>query len=401
MGKGASLATFIGTAIVVILAAVFLWTPISEHLNLGLDLRGGLHVVLQADETNGAEVTADTITKSIGIIRERVDRLGVSEPTIYSQGTDRIIVEIAGVDDPEEAVNIIRNTAQLEFWDENGNVLLTGEHLKDAQASIRNGANDAIINLEFDEEGAVLFEQATRDNVGKPLMIVLDQEVISAPNVNTAISGGKAIIEGSFTTEEANNLAMLLRSGALPVSFQMLEKRSVGPTLGADSLEKSMKAGAIGLLLVFLFMILYYRLPGIIADVSLLLYSLLVLGGMLMLGSVLTLPGIAGFALSVGMAVDANVIIYERLKEELRNGKSLRASVEASFKHASWTIFDANLTTLITAAVLMYFGTGPIRGFAVTLSLGIVASVLVALTFTRFLLVLSARVSKSTKLFGA
>ncbi len=401
MGKGASLATFVGTVIVVVLIGVFAWKPISQNLNLGLDLQGGLHVVLQADESSGAEVTDDTITKSIGIIRERVDRLGVSEPTIYAQGADRIVVEIAGVDDPEEAVNIIRNTAQLEFWDEEGNVLLTGEHLKDAQAAMRSGANDAIINLEFDEEGALLFEQATQDNVGKALLIVLDDEIISAPIVNEVIEGGQCIIEGSFSAEEANNLAMLLRSGALPVSFQILEKRTVGPTLGADSLEKSLQASAIGLLLILAFMIFYYRLPGIVADISLILYSLVVLGCMILLGSVLTLPGIAGFALSVGMAVDANVIIYERLKEELRSGKSLRASVEASFKHASWTIFDANLTTLITAIVLMYFGSGPIRGFAVTLSIGIVASVLIALTFTRFLLNLMARVSSNTKLFGA
>ncbi len=402
MGKGASLAAFLGTVIVVLVAGVLLWKPITENLNLGLDLRGGLHVVLQADEESGKEITADTIQKSIGIIRERVDRLGVSEPTIYGQGSDRIIVEIAGVDDPEEAVNIIRNTAQLEFWDENGNVLLTGEHLEDAQAAARNnGVSDFVIELRFDSEGAALFEDATRNNVGKPLMIVLDGEVISAPTVNTVITGGQAIIEGSFTADEASNLALLLRSGALPVSFQIMEKRTVGPTLGADSLDKSMRAAAIGLALVFAFMILYYRLPGIVADVSLVLYTILVLCGMLLIGSVLTLPGIAGFALSIGMAVDANVIIYERLKEELRSGKSLRASVESAFKHASWTIFDANLTTLITAVVLMYFGTGPIRGFAVTLSLGIVASVVVALTFTRFLLTLLSRVNSNTKLFGA
>ncbi len=402
MGKGASLAAFLGTVVIVLVAGVLLWKPITENLNLGLDLRGGLHVVLQADEESGNEISEDTIQKSIGIIRERVDRLGVSEPTIYGQGSDRIIVEIAGVDDPEEAVNIIRNTAQLEFWDENGNVLLTGEHLVDAQAAARsNGATDFVIELKFDSEGATLFEDATRNNVGKPLMIVLDNEVISAPTVNTVITGGQAIIEGSFTADDASNLALLLRSGALPVSFQIMEKRTVGPTLGADSLAKSMRAAAIGLALVFAFMILYYRLPGIVADVSLVLYTILVLCGMLLIGSVLTLPGIAGFALSIGMAVDANVIIYERLKEELRNGKSLRASVESAFKHASWTIFDANLTTLITAVVLMYFGTGPIRGFAVTLSLGIVASVVVALTFTRFLLTLLSRVNSNTKLFGA
>ncbi|MFY9323212.1 MAG: protein translocase subunit SecD, partial [Syntrophomonadaceae bacterium] len=191
-----------------------------------------------------------------------------------------------------------------------------------------------------------------------------------------------------------------LRSGALPVSFEVMEKRSIGPTLGADSLDKSIKAGIVGLIAVLIFMIGYYRLPGVIADLSLVIYSLLVLGTMVALDAVLTLPGIAGFALSIGMAVDANVIIYERIKEELRYGKTLVSSIEAGFKRAFTTIFDANVTTLITAAVLMYFGTGPVKGFAVTLSIGIVASMLVALAFTRYMLVLSANVTKNQKLYG-
>ena len=256
------------------------------------------------------------------------------------------------------------------------------ENLKDAQARVRSDNQQGEVTLSFDSEGAKLFAEATTANVGKPLLIVIDEEVISAPTVRVPITDGNAVIEGQFTAKEANDLAVLLRSGALPVSLEVMEKRSIGPTLGAESLEKSIKAGIVGVIAVLFFMIGFYRLPGLIADISLILYAVLVLGTMSLLGSVLTLPGIAGFALSIGMAVDANVIIYELIKEELSLGKTLRAAIDACFKRAFWTIFDANLTTLITAIVLMYFGTGPIKGFAVTLSIGIVASMLVALTFT-------------------
>lgn len=389
-------------AIVAILGLLvyFSYQPILSSINLGLDLRGGLRVVLQAQENEGEKVTEDTIQKALGILRERVDSLGVKETTLYPQGDDRVVIEIAGEDDPEAAVNILKNTAQLEFWDENGNVLLTGKNLKDAQARVRSDNQQGEVTLSFDSEGAKLFAEATAANVGKPLLIVIDEEVISAPTVRVPITDGNAVIEGQFTAKEANDLAVLLRSGALPVSLEVMEKRSIGPTLGSESLEKSIKAGIIGVIAVLLFMVGFYRLPGLIADISLILYAVLVLGTMSLLGSVLTLPGIAGFALSIGMAVDANVIIYERIKEELRLGKTLRAAIDAGFKRAFWTIFDANLTTLITAIVLMYFGTGPIKGFAVTLSIGIVASMLVALVFTRYLLLLSANLSDNKKLYG-
>ncbi|HAA08271.1 MAG TPA: protein translocase subunit SecD, partial [Syntrophomonas sp.] len=288
-----------------------------------------------------------------------------------------------------------------QFIDEEGNVLLTGKNLVDAQAQMKqDGSGQAEIALEFDKEGAKLFGEATTANVGKPLIIVIDDQAVSAPIVQGPIMDGNAVITGNFTAKEAQDLAVLLRSGALPVSFEVMEKRSIGPTLGADSLDKSIKAGIVGLIAILIFMIGYYRLPGVIADLSLVIYALLVLGTMVALDAVLTLPGIAGFALSIGMAVDANVIIYERIKEELRYGKTLVASIEAGFKRAFTTIFDANVTTLITAAVLMYFGTGPVKGFAVTLSIGIVASMLVALAFTRYMLVLSANVTKNQKLYG-
>ncbi|MGI6413783.1 MAG: protein translocase subunit SecD [Syntrophomonadaceae bacterium] len=382
------------------LLVYFVNQPLFRNINLGLDLRGGLRVVLQAQEREGEPVTADTIQKAVGILRDRVDNLGVKETSLYPQGNNRVVIEIAGEDDPEAAVDILKNVAQLEFRDEQGNVAVTGKNLKNAEARMNPNTQQAEVTLEFDQEGARLFGKATKANLGKPLYIVLDDRVISAPVVNTVIEDGNAVIEGNFTAKEAQDLAVLLRSGALPVSFSVLEKRSIGPTLGADSLDKSLKAGIVGIIAILIFMIGYYRLPGIIADLSLVLYSLLVLGAMVYLGAVLTLPGIAGFALSIGMAVDANIIIYERIKEELRFGKTLQAAIDSGFKRAFWTIFDANITTLITAMVLMYFGTGPIKGFAVTLSLGIVASLLIALTFTKYMLILFSNLTKNPKLYG-
>jgi len=399
--RNTSIAIIAAIIAVIGVISYFVYQPLLNNINLGLDLRGGLRVVLEAEETEGEKVTSDTIDKAVGILRTRVDALGVKETALYPQGDKRVVIEIAGEDDPEAAVNMLKNTAQLQFMDEEGNVVLTGKNLVDAQAQMkRDGSGQAEIALEFDKEGTKLFGEATTANVGKPLIIVLDNQAISAPIVNEPIMDGHAVITGNFTAKEAQDLAVLLRSGALPVSFQVMEKRSIGPTLGADSLDKSITAGIIGLIAILIFMVGYYRLPGLIADISLVIYTLLVLGAMVAIDAVLTLPGIAGIALSIGMAVDANVIIYERIKEELRLGKTLVASIESGFKRAFTAIFDANITTLITAAVLMYFGTGPIKGFAVTLSIGIIASMLVALTFTRYMLVLFANVTKNEKVYG-
>lgn len=401
MQRNTSIAIVAAIIAVIGVISYFVYQPLINNMNLGLDLRGGLRVVLEAEELEGEKVTPDTIDKALGILRTRVDALGVKETDLYPQGDKRVVIEIAGEDDPEAAVNMLKNTAQLQFMDEEGKIWLTGKNLVDAQAQMkRDSTGEAEIALEFDKEGTKLFGEATTANVGKPLIIVIDDQAVSAPVVQGPIMDGHAVITGSFTAKEAQDLAVLLRSGALPVSFKVMEKRSIGPTLGADSLDKSVKAGIMGLISVLVFMIGYYRLPGFIADLSLALYTILVAGSMVLLDAVLTLPGIAGFALSIGMAVDANVIIYERIKEELRWGKTMLAAIEAGFNRAFWTIFDSNLTTLITAAVLMYFGTGPIKGFAVTLSIGIVASMLVALTFTRWLLVLFANITKNQKLYG-
>jgi preprotein translocase subunit SecD len=398
--KNTSIA-IVATIVVVLIGLVYFTTrPILNNLQLGLDLRGGLHVVLQADETAGQPVTSDTIQKAIAVLRNRVDALGVKEPNIYAEGTDRIVVEIAGVNDPEQALNIIKNTAQLEFRDQSGNILLTGKDLTDAQASPGTNGTGASVDLTFNAEGTKLFAQATAANVGKPIAIVIDNQVISAPTVDEAIPSGKAQITGNFTATQAQDLAVQLRSGALPVSFSVLEKRTVGPTLGADSLSMSIKAGIVGLIAVLLFMLGYYLLPGLVANLSMVLYAVLVLGTMTLLHSTLTLPGIAGFLLSIGIAVDANIIIYEHLKEELRFGKTIKAAIEAGFSRAFWTVFDSNMTTLIAAMILIWFGSGTIKGFAVTLSIGIIASILVAFTFTRYLMILFADITKNNKMYG-
>lgn len=398
--KNTSVALILTLMLIIGLGGYSAYKFFKGRINLGMDLRGGLHVVLQAQETAGKPVTTDTIQKAVSIMKDRVDSLGVKETNVYTQGKDRVVVDIAGETDPEQAINILGKTAQLEFKDEAGTLLLTGDHLVEAKAG-PNPKNDGsfVVNLEFDKAGADLFSKATSANLGKPLVIFLDNEMVSAPRVNTAITDGKCYIE-SFDATTANQLAVQLRSGALPVSLKMLEKRTVGPTLGADSLDKSVKAGIIGIIAILVFMLGYYRLPGLVADISLVVYSILVLGTMYFLGAVLTVPGIAGFILSIGMAVDANVIIYERIKEELRAGKTIHAGIDAGFKRAFWTIFDANLTTLITALILMYFGTGAVKGFAVTLSIGLVATVLVALTVTRYLLVLFANLTGNHKLYG-
>ena len=415
MQKNTSVAVVVLVAVVVGLLAAFLYKPILNHLVLGLDLQGGLHVVLQAKEAEDGQVTEDTLQKAIAILRNRVDALQVTEPILYSEGSDRIVVEIAGVDDPNMAVNILKSTARLEFMsrensddpDDIGKIWLTGDHLTDARAILENNStNNYSVSLEFDEEGGQLFYEATStilqytNDYDRKLYIVVDGEVISAPGVNVAISGGKAVIEGSFTADEANALAIQLRSGALPVSLEILQSNLVGPTLGSDSLQSSVIAAILGLIAILIFMLGFYRLPGLIADISLVVYSILVLGTMVLMGATLTLPGIAGVALSIGMAVDANIIIYERVKDELRMGKTLKASIESGFKRAFWTIFDANLTTLIAAMVLLYFGSGPVKGFAVTLSIGIVASMLTALIFTRYLLIWSANFAGNKWLYG-
>ncbi len=360
-------------------------SPLTNSIKQGLDLQGGTHVVLQAVDTPELKVDDDAVNRSVKIIERRVNELGLTEPVIQRQGKDRIIVELPGVKDPEKAIAMLGRTAMLQFKDQDGNVVLTGKDLKDAKAQISNG-NQAVVGLEFNDEGGKKFADLTARNIGRQIAIVLDGDVLTAPVVQEAITGGRAQISGSRTMEEAERLAILLRSGSLPVKIEVMENRTVGPTLGQDSKEKSIKAFSIGIIGVFVFMLVFYRLSGLVADVALLLYVMLLLLAMRYLNATLTLPGIAGIILSIGMAVDANVLIFERFKEELRRGKTLRSAMDAGFGRALVTIFDSNITTLMAAAVLFYLGTGPVKGFAVTLALGVVLSMFTAVTVTKFML---------------
>jgi preprotein translocase subunit SecD len=278
-----------------------------------------------------------------------------------------------------------------------GTAYVTGEHLIDAKTSY-DSLGRPTVNLKFNREGAKLFDEATAANVGKQIAILLDGVVISAPVVQERISGGEAQISGRFTTASAQRLAIMLRAGALPVNVKILENRSVGPTLGSDSIKAGVRAGLIGVALVVVFMLVYYASLGIVANLTLGVTILLLLAGLISLKATLTLPGIAGIILTIGMAVDGNILIYERIREEIRSGKTIYASIDAGFRKAFVTIFDANLTTLIAAAVLYYFGSGPIRGFAVTLSIGIVASVFSAIVVMRTLLRIFLTVKKDLTL---
>ena len=367
-----------------------------------MDLQGGTHVVLQAVDTPELKVDDDAVNRSVKVIERRVNELGLTEPVIQRQGKDRIIVELPGVKDPEKAISMLGRTAMLQFKDESGKVVLTGSDLKDAKAQVSQG-NQAVVGLEFNDEGGKKFADLTARNVGKKIAIELDGQVLTAPVVQEAITGGHAQISGSRNVEEAEHLAILLRSGSLPVKIEVMENRTVGPTLGQDSKDKSVKAFSIGIIGVFVFMLLFYRLAGVVADIALLLYVMLLLLVMRYLGATLTLPGIAGIILSVGMAVDANVLIFERFKEEVKRGKTLRSAMDSGFGRAIVTILDSNLTTIMAAAVLFYLGTGPIKGFAVTLALGTLLSMFTAVTVTKFLLrfLIYSNITKSPFLFGA
>lgn len=360
-------------------------SPLANSIKQGLDLQGGTHVVLQAVDTPELKVDDDAVNRAVKIIERRVNELGLTEPVIQRQGKDRIIVELPGVKDPEKAIAMLGRTALLQFKDDKGNVVLSGRDLKDARGQISQG-NAAVVSLEFNDEGGKKFAELTARNIGRQIAIELDGEVLTAPVVQEAITGGRAQISGSRSMEEAERLAILLRSGSLPVKIEMLENRTVGPTLGQDSKDKSVKAFTIGIAGVFIFMLLFYRLSGVVADIALLLYVMMLLLVMRYLNATLTLPGIAGIILSIGMAVDANVLIFERFKEEIKKGRTLRSAMDAGFGRAFVTIFDSNLTTIMAAAVLFYLGTGPIKGFAVTLALGTVLSMFSAITVTKFLL---------------
>ena len=365
-----------------------------KGIPLGLDLRGGVHLVLQAEPNkNGTPITTDDMDKAKAIIAKRVNDLGVSEPIVQADyDKKRMVIDLAGVTDPDKAVDILKTTAKLTFRDPKGNVVLQGDELKDATGA--QGQNGGfVVNLTFTSDGAKKFGDLTTQYVGQRIGVYLDDKLLTNPTVNTPIVNGQAEITGYATLEAAAQDAVLMRSGSLPVSMTIAEKRQVGASLGIDSLHKSIQAGLYGLIFIFLFMLVFYRLPGVVADFSLIVYSLIVLWVFWMFRVVLTLPGIAGYILSIGMAVDFNIIIYERVKEEIRAGKSLRAGVESGFSRAFVTVIDAHVTTFIAAMTLYFFGTGSIKGFALTLGVGIIASLFTAISFTRLVLRLIVGIS--------
>ncbi|SDY87291.1 protein translocase subunit SecD [Tindallia californiensis] len=378
-------------------------SPVSESINQGLDLRGGVFVIYEADTDASGEELDKIIEQTISVFRMRVDGMGLTEPVIVREGENRIRVELPGVEEVQEALDMIGRTAQLEFLTPNEQIVLTGGNVTGANATYVDGEANPVVRLELDNEGAKSFADATGTYIGEPIYIILDDEIISAPVVRSRIPDGVATISGNFTIEEASNLAALIRAGSLPVNLNEVQTSTITATLGVDALNRSIDAAKIGIALVLLFMLVVYRLPGFVANIALTIYILLVLGIFISLNATLTLPGIAALILSIGMAVDANVIIFERVKEEIANGKTIRVSIDSGFKRAFTTILDANITTLIAGITLYQFGTGPIRGFAVMLMIGLAVSMFTAMVVTRVLLksLVATNLFKNPKYFGA
>lgn len=374
------------------------WTK-ELKIHRGLDLQGGSHLVYELDTTNISESDKNQAIQSvIDVIDRRINVLGVSEPVIQSSTIGdkaSVIVELPGIKNVDEAMNVIGKTAQLSFWQiSNGGTWaptsLTGANLKKADVTYNQTTNDPEISLEFNDKGKELFAEITKNNIGNPVAIVLDNEIISAPTVQTEISDGKAVISGQFTLTDAKNMAKLLNAGALPVPIKVVEQRNIEAALGIESVKASLFAGFLGLVLITIFMLIYYRLPGFIASIALFIYTLIMLALFKLIPVTLTMSGIAGFLLSIGMAIDANVIIFERLKEELRNGKTMISAIEDGFSRSWSSIRDSNITTLITSVILYFTTTGMVRGFALTLSIGVLVSMFSAITITRNFLLLIA-----------
>ncbi len=390
----------------------------------------GNRVTIALGEKAVAEITRNAVQQSIEIVRRRVDETGTREPLIQRQGENRILIQLPGVDDPERVKALIGQTAKLTFQlvdlsasasdplagrvppgskvlpsaDNQGpshyvvkrRVMVSGENLVDSQPSFQDGR--PVVSFRFDAVGGRRFGQATTENVGKPFAIVLDDKVISAPVIREPILGGTGIISGSFTVQEAQDLALLLRAGALPAPLTVLEERSVGPGLGADSIAAGKIASIVGLVLVIGFMVVAYGLFGIFANLALLLNIGLILGALSALQATLTLPGIAGIVLTIGMAVDANVLVFERVREELDNGRSPINALDAGYRRAFTTIVDSNLTTLFAAIFLFALGSGPVKGFAVTLGIGILTSMFTAVMVTRLFVAIWARRARPSEL---
>ena len=388
---------------------------VTGQRDVNVEVVDGTRIVLTITPAGLAQGTDSAMAQAVEVIRRRIDELGTREPTIIRQGSDRIVVQVPGLQDPAALKALLGKTAKLEFKlvdveadpndvaqgrappgsevlpnaDGTGAIavkrraIITGDQLIDSAPSYQDGI--PVVSFRFDTAGGKRFARATTENVGKPFAIILDEKVISAPNINEPILGGSGIIQGSFTTESANELAILLRSGKLPVELKVIEERTVGPDLGADSIRAGAIASVVAVIAVAVFMLLTYGRFGVYSNIALVLNVLLILGIMSATGATLTLPGIAGLVLTIGAAVDANVLINERIREEQRKGRNIANAIEMGFKEASRTIWDANTMNIIVAIVMFAFGSGPIKGFAVVLSIGIATSVFTAVTVTRLL----------------
>ncbi|MCL2812402.1 MAG: protein translocase subunit SecD [Clostridia bacterium] len=360
--------------------------PWSEAISLGLDLRGGVYTVYRAPRTAENSDEYDVLlTSTLRVMQDRLTTKGFTEATVTKQGDDRIRIEIPDVQDPNEILEIIGTPAHLEFKDEAGNVLMEGKDVRVAAPFYQGG--NWVVSFGLTPEGAELFAEATRANLYRTISIELDGQVISKPTVNAVITGGSGLIESSsMTYEEASNLALLIQSGALPLQIEQLEMSAISATLGVEALDRALLAGMIGGILIMLFMLWRYRLPGLVANLALVIYVLLVVFLLAVFGAQLTLPGVAGIVLGIGMAVDANVLIFERFREEYKGGRSLRVSVKMGFNRAMKAIIDASITTIIAALVLYQFGTGSIQGFALALLISIGSSMITAVVISRALL---------------
>ena len=366
---------------------------IMKPTKLGLDLIGGSRLILEAQKTEEVPVITDEIMESLHFsIENRVNSMGVAETVAQRVGKNRLLVEIPNITDPQKAKEYLGKTANLEFKKQTAGLRkdekiwvsagVSGKDLKKAYVG-SGSAGNWLVNFEFNDKGAKKFGDLTSTIVGEPLGIFFDGKLVSAPIVKSAITGGAGYIEGAGTLEEVKEMVNLLNAGALPVPAKIIEENSVGPTLGLDSLEKSKTAGLIGLGLVMIFMVAYYRMPGIIANIALIIYGLFIFALFKIIPVTLTLAGFAGFILSVGMAVDANILIFERTKEELRTGRTLYTAINTGFDRAFTSIFDSNMTTIITCIILYLLGTSIVKGFALTLAIGVIVSMFTAITVTK------------------
>ncbi|WP_416175419.1 protein translocase subunit SecD [Clostridium sp.] len=361
----------------------------SEVITKGLDLQGGVSIL---EEIQSKNVSQETVDRTVDLLSLRVNKLGVSETVVRKEGKNRIRIEVPGKFDAEEVVNGVAKTGKLKFVGPDNKTILTGKDVSDASAYINQQTNQPSISLELNETGAKKFADATEKYLGQKISIYLDDDLLTDPTVNAHITDGKAEITGSKSLEEAQREANLIKSGALPVEVKPVEVKTIGASFGANALPLSILAGKVGIGIVMLFMILYYRLPGLIADIALTLYIYIVLATFANVNVTLTLSGIAAFLLTVGMAVDANILIFERTKEELKSGRSIKSSINIGFKRAMSSILDSNISSIISGVVLYNIGTGSVKGFALTFMIGVVLSMFTAVIVTRTLMKLVADV---------